>query len=87
MQEIQEANAADARDTGLIPGSGNSPGVGNGNPLQNPCRENSMDTGAWWATEAYITGHAHSHSIIWVDPKHTCIQFLTIMNALCRVSV
>ena len=47
MQEIQEANAADARDTGLIPGSGNSPGVGNGNPLQNPCQENSTDRGAW----------------------------------------
>ena len=76
MQEIQEANAADARDTGLIPGSGNSPGVGNGNPLQNPCWENSMNRGAWWATESYMTKRIHSHSIIWVDPKQAPIQFL-----------
>ena len=34
---------------GLIPGSGRSPGEGNGNPLQYPCLENSMDRGAWQA--------------------------------------
>ena len=28
----------------------NRPGEGNGNPLQYPCLENSMDAGAWWAT-------------------------------------
>ena len=33
---------------GSIPGSGRSPGVGNGNPL-NFCLGNSMDRGAWWA--------------------------------------
>ena len=27
-----------------------SPGEGNGNPLQYSCLENSMDRGAWWAT-------------------------------------
>ena len=37
------ANAGDARDAGSIPGSGRSPGVGNGNPLQYSCLENSMD--------------------------------------------
>ena len=37
-------------DTGLIPGSGRSPGGGHGNPLQYSCLENSMDRGAWWAT-------------------------------------
>ena len=42
------ANAEDARDTGLIPGSGRSSGEGNGNPLQYPCLENLMDTGACW---------------------------------------
>ena len=35
---------------GLIPGSGRSPGEGNGNPLQYSCLENSMDRGAWQAT-------------------------------------
>ena len=34
------------QDTGLIPGSGKSPGEGNGNPLQNSCLENPMDRGA-----------------------------------------
>ena len=29
-------------DTGLIPGLGRSPGVGNGNPLQYPCLENGQ---------------------------------------------
>ena len=44
------ANAGDAGDTGSIPGSGRSPGGGNGNPLQYSCLENSMDREAWWAT-------------------------------------
>ena len=35
---------------GLIPGSGRSPGEGNGNPLQYSCLENPMDGGAWWAS-------------------------------------
>ena len=43
------ANARDTGDTGLIPGSGRSPGEGNGNPLQYPFLENSMDRGAWQA--------------------------------------
>ena len=40
---------ADARDTESIPGSGRSPGEGNGNPLQYSCLENPMDRGDWWA--------------------------------------
>ena len=44
------ANAGDAGNTGLIPGSGRSSGGGNGNPLQYSCLENSMDRGAWRAT-------------------------------------
>ena len=44
------ANARDTGDTVLIPGSGRSPGAGNGNPLQYSCLENSMDKGAWRAT-------------------------------------
>ena len=39
------ANARDIRDVGLIPGLGKSSGVGNGNPLQYSCPENSMDRG------------------------------------------
>ena len=44
------ANAGDARDMGLIPGSGRSPGEGNGNPCLYSCLGNSMDRGAWRAT-------------------------------------
>ena len=35
---------------GELPGSGRSPGEGNGNPLQYSCLENPMDRGAWRAT-------------------------------------
>ena len=41
---------ANAGDTGLIPGSGRSPGGGHGTPLQYSCLENPMDRGACWAT-------------------------------------
>ena len=44
------ANAGDTRDVGSIPGSGRSPRVGNGNPLQYSCLGNFMDRGAWRAT-------------------------------------
>ena len=37
-------------DPGLTPGSGKSPGEGNGYPLQYSCLENPMDGGAWQAT-------------------------------------
>ena len=41
---------ANTEDMGLTPGSGRSPGKGNGKPLQYSCLENSMDRGAWQAT-------------------------------------
>ena len=44
------ANAGDAGDMGLIPGSGRSLGGGNGNPLQYSFLDKSMDRGAWWTT-------------------------------------
>ena len=47
MVKNRPANAADAGDAGLISGSGRSPAVGNGNPLQYSCLENSMDIGEW----------------------------------------
>ena len=44
------ANAGDARDVGLIPGLGRSPGGGHENPLQYSWLENPVDRGAWQAT-------------------------------------
>ena len=38
-----KASACNAGDLGSIPGSGRSPGEGNGNPLQHSCLENPMD--------------------------------------------
>ena len=45
-----KASACNAGDLGSIPGSGRSPGEGNGNPLQYSCLENPMDRGTSWAT-------------------------------------
>ena len=39
-------SACNARDLGLVPGSGRFPGAGNGHTLQYSCLENSIDTGA-----------------------------------------
>ena len=48
-----------AGDLGLIPGSGRSPGEGNGYPLQYSCLENFMDRGGWWlqSMELKRVGH------------------------------
>ena len=56
MEEI----ARNAGDSSLIPGSGRSPGEGNGNPLQYAsCLENSMDREAWWARVHRVTRVGH----------------------------
>ena len=49
------AKAGDARDSGSIPGSEKAPGVGNGNPLQYSCLENSIDRGDRRATVRGVT--------------------------------
>ena len=50
-----KAFAYNEGDLGSIPGSGRSPGEGNGNPLQYSCLENPMERGAWWATVRGVT--------------------------------
>ena len=47
--------ACNAGDLGSIPGSGGSPGEGNGNPLQYSCLENPMDRGAWRVAVPEVT--------------------------------
>ena len=64
------ANAGDARNMGLIPGLGRSPGAETGNPLQYSCLESSIDRVAWWATVHGVTKsqnmteqlNAHTHT-------------------------
>ena len=51
------ANAGDIRDEGSIPGSGRSPGEGQGNPLQYSCPENPMDRGTWRAAVHRVTNN------------------------------
>ena len=48
-------SACNAGDLGSIPGSGRSPGEGNGYPLQYSCLENPMDRVAWQATVHGVT--------------------------------
>ena len=65
--EESTCNAGVAGNLGLIPGSGRSPGVGNGNPLQHSYQENSMNRGAWYSPrglkESDMTEHARNTSI------------------------
>ena len=49
VSSVGKESACSAGDLGLIPGSGRSPGEGNGKPCQYSCLENPMDRGAWWA--------------------------------------
>ena len=55
VAQINKESACSAVSLGSIPGSGRSPGEGNGNPLQYSCLENPMDRGAWRATVYGVT--------------------------------
>ena len=68
-----KASACNAGDPGSIPGSGRSPGTGNGNPLQHSCLENPTDGGAWWAT-----AHGVIKSRTWLS-DFTFFSFLSIV--------
>ena len=52
---IGKESTCQSQDTGLIPGSGRSPGEGNGNPFQYSCLGNPRDRGTWQATVHRIT--------------------------------
>ena len=72
------ANAGDTRDTGLIPGSGRSPGLGNGSPLQYSCLGNPMDKGPWKASV-----HGVVKSWTWLSKKN---QKLLRLRRECKCS-
>ena len=73
LSSAGKESACSAREMGSIPGSGRSPGEGNGYPLQYSCLENPMDRGAWWAavhgvaesgtTKQHFTSLQHSHKL------------------------
>ena len=76
LSDKESAKAGNAVNMSLIPGSGRSPGGGNGNPHQYSCLENPMERGAWGAPvhEMQTVGHdlallsTDAHRILW---KHT----------------
>ena len=82
---------------GSIPGSGRSPGEGNGNPLQYSCLENPMDGGAWRATVHRVTKsdttewlHFHFLSLVprtkQQSPDRTMLMpFVHITNMRCSL--
>ena len=88
MAKNPPASARDARDAGSIPGSGRSPGEGNGNPLQYSCLGNSMDRGAWQATvhrvakswtrlSVHTLTHTHTHRGIFMG---IALYFISIIS-------
>ena len=58
-QSVKES-ACNAGDLGSIPGSGRSPGEGNGEPIQYSCLENPMDRGAWQAAVHGVVRVGHN---------------------------
>ena len=67
-----KASAYNAGDPGSVPGSGSSPGEGNGNPLQYSCLENPLERGAWWATV-----HGVAKSRTWLS-EFTSLHFTSL---------
>ena len=61
------ANGGVERYMGSIPGSGRSPGEGNGNPLQYSCLKNPVDRGAWLATvQRFAESDMIEHTRQWI---------------------
>ena len=68
------AQIGDTIDVGLSPGSGRSPGEGNGNPLYYSCLENSMDRGTSGRLQSMglqIVGHDWAHTLLLLWKKNT----------------
>ena len=83
-------HAGDIRDMGSIPGLGRSARGGNGNPLQNPCLENPMDRGAWWATfhvVVQLLSHAQLFVTPWTAAHQAVLSFTITWNLLKLMSI
>ena len=74
---VGKASVSNAGDLGSIPGSGRSPGEGNGNPLQYSCLEKPMDKGAWQATVHGVI--RVGHDLVTKPTNHKQINFLTLL--------
>jgi len=90
------SNAGDTAEMSSVPGSGRSPGEGNGNPLQYSCLENPMDKGTLWATVQRLTKSPtrpmtkHSHIYLYesvrlntselLKEKEMCVEMYLFSN-------
>ena len=83
MALVVENPPANAGDVGLIPGSGRSPGEGNGNPLQCSCLENPMDRGAWWANSPWGHKESVTHAKKSTHPTQGTVTSTTHISAQC----
>ena len=79
--ENPPADAGDSTDMGLIPGSGRSPGGGNGSPLSYSCLGNHTDRGAWRAivhevtkSQTWLSDWAYTHTTNVYMNTHTHIH-------------
>ena len=66
-------SAGDTRDYGSTLVSGSSPGGGHGNPLQNSCLENPMDTGTWWVSSVHGVAELDTTEAPELHITHKCL--------------
>ena len=81
VAQVVKNTSANARDSGFNPWVGNIPGEGNGNPLQYPCLENSMERGAW---QAIVHGLVKSRTLL--SDFHS-LPWRTFNFMTCRVFI
>ena len=74
-------DAADVRDRSSIPGSGRSPGRGNGSPLQCSCLENPSDRRAWWNSAQAVTGVKQNQQLNHCQQQALCGEHGPICNS------
>ena len=91
---VSKQSACNAGDPGLISGSGRSPGVGNGYPLQSSWLENPMDKGAWQATVHGVTKVLditspinHHHRYFWNCFSHSILYYKHISTSLLLYNI
>ena len=73
---VKNQPAHTAGDAVSFPGSGTSPGEGNGNPFRYSCLENPIDREAWWATVHRVTKSCTETAYFWLVLQNVCGKFL-----------